>query len=216
MPRIRPAWLLIVSTFCAGCLPSSCAREESHELFVADSLSRALASQMPIDTLVTVFDTATDNVRDRVDGPVRFEHPRTLLFDVDGTMHISDAEENEVIQLDQTGRELNRVNLQPLVGDNGIPYLVGARSDSLFVFLAGLNRFVVLRDNVVVKDFPIAPEDDRPRNRRKARPLHLGGRAHQRNPSRRRLLVARRTAAGSRRYARFDPRLPAARDAHQS
>ncbi len=145
------ATLFALSLFIAGCLPSSCAREESRDLFASDSLSRSIAAAFPVDTLRAHFTTPEQK-------PL-FKYPRTVAFQADGKLIVTDAEANEVIRLTGNGDVDQRLDLGPLVGDDTIPYLAGTSGDTLILFLAGTNHIVGLLDSTLAFNFPIAPED---------------------------------------------------------
>jgi hypothetical protein len=134
----RPVWLIFAATLFAGCLPSSCQREESRLLFAADSLSRAHAEALPVDTLELVFETSTD--------PAVFSLPRTLAFDDNGGLVVSDAEANQIVELSAEGRVAARHELGSGAAPGGIPYIVGLSADTVYVFSAGDNTITGLVD----------------------------------------------------------------------
>lgn len=120
-------------------------------LFASDSLSRSIAADYPVDTLHIRFTTTG--------GDPGFEYPRTVAFSPDGKLVVTDAEANAVIRLSQTGDVEERQALEPLVGDDAIPYLAGMSADTLILFLAGSNRVVGLVESSLVLDFPLDPGD---------------------------------------------------------
>ena len=131
----------------AGCLPSSCNRVESRALFPADSLSRALAGAIAVDTLDVVWETA---------GPeaLPFEYPRTVLFDDAGVLHVSDAEANAVHAFDAQGQPLYQVRDD----DFPIPFLAGAAGDTVAIFSPTLRAVRLLVDQQVIATIP-TPSD---------------------------------------------------------
>jgi len=118
--RTLPFWLFLLLT-ATGCLPSSCARVESRAITPDDSLSRALAAAMPIDTL----DVIDSIVPERDD----FQHPRTILFTGDGGLIISDSRSNMLFRLAPDGT----ISEETLMAGS-IPYLAGVFGDSVWVF----------------------------------------------------------------------------------
>ncbi len=87
---IRPRVLvfILVSLSVSGCLPSSCNRNEPRELYPSDSLSRAHATTLPVDTLVVLGDISGD-----------MGHPRTLAFAPDGALWVTDTEEGRIYRI---------------------------------------------------------------------------------------------------------------------
>lgn len=147
---MKPVWAILAATLFAGCLPSSCSREESRALFAADSVSRAFAESLPVDTLALVFETPTER-------PI-FELPRTLAFD-GGGLAVSDAKSNQLVRLSLDGQVLATYKLSPDVAPGGIPFIVGSSADTLFVFSAGDNTITGLVDGRRVSHFALAAID---------------------------------------------------------
>lgn len=87
----------------------------------ADSTSRALAATMPVDTLTLAFSREYN----RED----FLNPRTVLFDADGNLVVSDSRTNTIHRIDRSG---NITETTPLPGT--VPYLAGLSGDTTWVF----------------------------------------------------------------------------------
>ena len=122
LPLQFPAFIGLLFLF-SGCLPSACQRIESHALFPADSLSRRIAEQTPIDTLTFAWEStgASDNA---------MLYPRTVRFGRDGRVFVSDAQTNQIFEYLNTGI-LHRIHASP---DFSFPFLAGVRGDTLLVF----------------------------------------------------------------------------------
>jgi len=112
-----------------GCLPYSCQPEPNEALYPSDSLSRRIAQDTPTDTLESRWDTA---------GPEGhpLAHPRTVRFQDDGTIAVSDVERNSLFQFGPEGRLVREIT----GGGFRTPYLIGTRGDTLVVFNAKTNR----------------------------------------------------------------------------
>lgn len=86
-----------------------------------DSLSRALAAQMPVDTLLI------HGVIESVDGLM--VHPRTVGFSDDGTIWVTDSRVHRVLSFDSSGVLASVDTLE-----GATPYLAGVSSDSVFIY----------------------------------------------------------------------------------
>ncbi len=116
-------FLLAVSLLLAGCLPSSCRREESRALFPSDSLSRQVAEATAVDTLQLAWRTTGTETHP-------LEYPRTLLFGERGRLYASDVERNSLFVFGEDGRFVEEMVAEAF----DVPYLVGRRGDTLVVF----------------------------------------------------------------------------------
>lgn len=107
----------------SGCLPSSCQREESRALFPADSLSRQIAEQIPVDTLNLVWKSA---------GPeaLPLAYPRTVRFAPDASLYVSDAQQEAVYAFNIQGQVARYIQAESFT----YPYIAGIRGDTLLVF----------------------------------------------------------------------------------
>lgn len=124
----------------AGCLPSSCQRTESTELFPADSLSRELAGSAPVDTLHVSWMTTAK-------GPQRaFAYPRTVRFGAGDSLYVSDVERNSVFVVDGSGDIRSEVRLPGVE----VPYLAGAAGDTLSLFSPVSTAFYRLHDGQII------------------------------------------------------------------
>jgi len=135
----RITFLLAVVLTLTGCLPSSCRRVESQAITPADSLSRHLAAQMTPDTLRLV---------QQVVGPEgkAVMYPRTVLFDPEGRLFVSDVERNSVYTFSAGGAFLEEVTWSGAA----VPYLAGMRGDTLLLFNPEARRLdFVLRGALV-------------------------------------------------------------------
>ena len=113
------AALLLLS----GCLPYSCRRQESTALTPADSLSRALASSIPMDTLSLAWTRSIGDERGDA-------YPRTVRFGPaqNDPVYLGDAEQALVFVFDLAGQPIDTFATPP------IPYLAGVRGDTVAVF----------------------------------------------------------------------------------
>lgn len=104
-----PAVLLVLVVTGQGCLPYGCSRTESRVLSPADSLSRAYAESVRVDTLVP-------------SGALRsaFDHPRTVAFGPDGTLFVTDTGTHRLVVAPPDGDE-RTIPLDTL----RFPYLAG-------------------------------------------------------------------------------------------
>lgn len=113
------AALLLLS----GCLPYSCRRQESTALTPADSLSRALAASIPMDTLALAWTRSIgDDSGDAYPRTVRFGPARN------GPIYLGDAEQALVFVFDPAGELIDTF------ATTDIPYLAGVRGDTAAVF----------------------------------------------------------------------------------
>lgn len=113
------AALLLVS----GCLPYSCRRQESTALAPADSLSRALAPSVPMDTLALAWTRPI--VAERGEA-----YPRTVRFGPgdDGPVYLSDAAQARVFVFDLSGAPL------AAFAAAHIPWIAGVAADTVALF----------------------------------------------------------------------------------
>ncbi len=113
------AALLLLS----GCLPYSCRRQESTALAPADSLSRALALSIPMDTLALAWTRPI--VAERGDA-----YPRTVRFGPARAdpIYLSDAAQALVFVFDLSGA------LVDTFAAPKIPWIAGMQGDTVAVF----------------------------------------------------------------------------------
>ena len=135
VPRLRSAvFAAVCALVLAGCLPS-CRREEDRRLVPADSLGRAAAALVPVDTLVPAW------TRDARSAP-GLVYPRTVRFvpsgPLAGQIAVADASTGDVWTVGADGAPLRR---HALGLDH--PYLAGFRGDTLVAYEVGVNRFVL-------------------------------------------------------------------------
>lgn len=118
----------------AGCLPS-CRREEDKRLTPSDSLGRAAAALVPVDTLRPAW------TRDARSAP-GLVYPRTVrILDAGplaGQIAVADASTGDVWTVGADGAPLRR---HALGLDH--PYLAGLRGDTLVAYEVGVNRFAL-------------------------------------------------------------------------
>lgn len=126
------AAVIFLALTIAGCLPSSCKRTESRELFAADSLSRQLAAITQEDTL-TVFGLSY--------GPdgTPFRYPRSVQFDQSGLVVVGDVESGAVVKLTDEGATVGRVD-----STFELPFLAGQHNDTTYVFDAEANALATI------------------------------------------------------------------------
>ncbi|MFT5141629.1 MAG: hypothetical protein ACI80V_001047 [Rhodothermales bacterium] len=115
---------ILLALFVGGCLPYSCNRTESRRLSPEDSLSRAFAGGLPVDTLQAL-------------GPVsipELEYPRTVAFGPDGTLWVSDTGSQKLFAVRDT--------LIAVVAMDSLlyPYIVGFRENLPVVFSPDASR----------------------------------------------------------------------------
>jgi len=146
--RSSSALLLLLLTL-TGCLPSSCSRTESRALFPSDSLSRALAGQIPEDTLRLVWQAVGAD-----DHPLVY--PRTALFGADGSLYVSDASRNSIFIFTADGTFQHEITGETLA----FPYLAGLRGDTLLVFNPEAHHIDFLVDGVSTRR--VSTPDDLP------------------------------------------------------
>ena len=107
----------------SGCFPFSCQPRESRALFPSDSLSRQLAEAIAVDTLTTLWET-----RGNSDHPLSY--PRTVRFGTRGTIYVSDAKTNKILEFLPEDGTLERVHTSI---SYDTPYIVGIRQDTILV-----------------------------------------------------------------------------------
>lgn len=119
-PGIAAAAALLLLT---GCLPYSCRREESTVLMSADSVSRALADDVAMDTLALDWTHGTANGR-------ALQHPRTVRFGPaqSDTLYVSDVEAGLIFVFDTAGTFIDEIETVD------VPFLAGVRGDTVAVF----------------------------------------------------------------------------------
>ncbi len=127
MPRTALLCALLLTV--AGCLPSSCRRPDDRSLFPADSLSREIAAQAPVDTLRLLWQSAGTEEH-------TLKHPRTVLFGADGTVYVSDTKRNSVFVFDGPGKAAREITSDAF----SFPYLAGVWGDTLLVFNPDAHR----------------------------------------------------------------------------
>ncbi|MDE2996211.1 MAG: hypothetical protein OXT73_05670 [Bacteroidota bacterium] len=116
-------WIFLAITL-TGCLPSSCNRVEPRTISPADSLSRALAETMSVDTLQLVSSTPVD--RDD------FRSPRTVQFFGENGLVVTDTRSHTLHYLSASDSVVRSIELP-----GSIPYLAGVEGDSVWVFAPG-------------------------------------------------------------------------------
>ncbi len=97
--RLVQSAVLLSTLLLAGCLPSSCNKTESRAIAPADSLSRVFATSIGEDTLA-VFQ---ESMR-----AVGLTYPRTLLFDEDGFLYVSDGGSGAIWRTSASAEQLGR------------------------------------------------------------------------------------------------------------
>lgn len=151
MAPIRWSHLLLLAAFLSGCLPSSCRRSESRDLFPQDSLSKAFAVSIPVDTL-SVLDWI------EVSDELKMEYPRTISYDTRDRMWVSDTELHTLIALGVDGSVEERIDASGFQ----YPYIAGFRGDTVVVFSAGTSEIVMVVSGEAVVRIPV-PDDAPPR-----------------------------------------------------
>jgi hypothetical protein len=138
----------ILALFAVACTPGGCQRQESRELFPADSLSREIARSVQVDTLEAVWKSAAGVMR----------HPRTILFDANGTLFVSDTERHDLTVFPPGGghHTISSPSFQ-------YPYLAGFVGDTLVVFNPESRHLDFLHDGRVLRS--ISTPSDIPSHR---------------------------------------------------
>lgn len=134
-----PYWLLF-ALLVSGCLPSSCSRTEHKAISSADSLSRAFAVSLPVDTLAFI---------DRVSpGTDSLSYPRSIGYDPNGLLWITDTARHVILTLskDQTSPVYH--STIPL----SFPYLAGFRGNSAYVFSPAFHRIYELGEGRIRRE----------------------------------------------------------------
>ncbi|HEX7070352.1 MAG TPA: hypothetical protein VF190_06090 [Rhodothermales bacterium] len=104
-------------------MPHSCQRIETRDVFPADSLSRALAEQTPVDSLQLAWSVGAQEVS-------ALEYPRSIQFSPDGRhLFVSDVESGAVLRFDAEGRFQGTVTIP----ETDHPYVAGWKEDTLLV-----------------------------------------------------------------------------------
>lgn len=137
MSRVLRRTVLLIGgglLFFTGCLPYSCQREPNEALFPADSVSRRVAQDAPVDTLQSIARS-----KGTEDHPLTY--PRTVRFTHEEGLAVSDAKRNSLFRFRRDGTFRREVQDTAFA----VPYLIGTREDTLVVFNAGADRvdFVV-------------------------------------------------------------------------
>jgi glucose/arabinose dehydrogenase len=125
-----PAVLLVLVVTGQGCLPYGCSRTESRVLSPADSLSRAYAESVRVDTLVP-------------SGALRsaFDHPRTVAFGPDGTLFVTDTGTHRLVIARPDGDE-RTMPLDTL----RFPYLAGVVGTVPLVYSPEAHMVVAIQE----------------------------------------------------------------------
>lgn len=130
----------------SGCLPSGCDRDDDYTtLTPADSLSRQIASETPLDTLQHVWTALGDSSR-------RLDFPRTVRFGPNQQLYVSDVERNSVFAFTPEGQFVREIAIDLF----DIPYLAGVRGDTLVVLNAGSDQLTLVHGNRLVRSLPVA------------------------------------------------------------
>ena len=136
---------LVLALLLAGCLPSSCQRDGYTDLMPADSLSRQIAQQTPLDTLQRVWAATGDSGR-------RMAFPRTVAFGADQRLFVSDVERNSVFVFAPDSSFVRETTIDLF----DIPYLAGVRGDTLVVLNAGTDQLTLVHGDRLVRMLPVA------------------------------------------------------------
>lgn len=138
-------WICAALLLVAGCFPSSCEREGYTALMPADSLSRDIASDLPVDTLRIAWTTEGTDAH-----PLAF--PRTVRFNSSGNVLVSDVERNSVFAFTPEGDLAREMSLETF----DAPYLTGLRDDTLVVYSAGSDRIDFVTDGRATRHVSVA------------------------------------------------------------
>lgn len=131
------ALLLIASAVLWGCSPFG-QKSEPKELFPADSVSRAIAQSVVVETLVLNYrlDAGED------------AYFSTILLGPDTTLWLGDLGRHAIRRFTYAGDELESID------GFSFPYLIALAGDTATVYDAGLNRVVTVGDSPVGLDLP--------------------------------------------------------------
>jgi len=136
---------LVLALLLAGCFPSSCQRDGYTALTPADSLSREIAQETPLDTLEHVWSATGDSSR-------RMEFPRTVAFGSDQQLFVSDVERNSVFAFAPDSSFVRETAIDLF----DIPYLAGIRGDTLVVLNAGTDQLMLVHGDRLIRSLPVA------------------------------------------------------------
>lgn len=138
-PLLTRLWIPIVLVGLSGCLPSACNRTESRALLPADSLSRGIASELPIDTLIAAGSFAGEMLA----------YPRTLGYAPDGRLWVADSELEVLLREAPAADSFSFDVAAELPG--AVPWLAGFHGDTVAVFSpAGHEMLLIAADGTVV------------------------------------------------------------------
>ncbi|NNF05052.1 MAG: hypothetical protein HKN17_11370 [Rhodothermales bacterium] len=149
-------WIPVVFVGLSGCLPSSCNRTESRALLPADSLSRSIAADLPVDTLRTI--AAFVDVE-------ALSYPRTLGYAPDGRLWVADSEREVLLREWMPGSgapSADSIGLRQVAELPGaVPWLAGFRGDTVVVYSpAGHEMLLHSDEGELLERIPLA--GDRP------------------------------------------------------
>lgn len=144
----RPVLFLFIVLTLAGCLPSSCQRQESRALFGPDSLSRERAAVVPADTLRLAWQRTGTEAH-----PLAY--PRTVAFGPDGRLYVGDVERNSVFVFAEDGTFVEEITSDAF----SVPYLAGFRGDTVVVLNPEALRLDLVVAGAVARrvEIPAAP-----------------------------------------------------------
>jgi hypothetical protein len=128
--------LLLVLT---GCFPSSNQRKLARDLFPSDSLSRAIAEAVPVDTLALVR---------RVEAPpeAALEYPTSLVRLGDGRLVVAETRRGALVTFDSVGAFRSALASEAF----SYPFLAGVVGDTVAVLNRGAHRVDLVVGDAVV------------------------------------------------------------------
>ena len=148
MKSLSLAFPLLLLLFLPGCLPS-CQRTQTKALFPADSLSRQVAQQVPVDTLRRMTQTAGA-------APHELAYPRTVRYSEDGRLYVSDVKRNSLFIFQEDGTFITETSPAAF----SYPYLAGLRGDTALVFSPEEARMDFVTDGAIARSVTLTAEKD--------------------------------------------------------
>ncbi len=135
---------LVLVLLLAGCLPSSNQRKLDRALFPADSLSRAIAAEVPVDTLALVR---------RVEAPpeAMLEFPTSFALGPDGGIVVAETRRGALVYFDAEGSYQRAFQWNAF----SYPFLAGVRGDTIAVLNRGAHRVDLVVGEDVVRSLAV-------------------------------------------------------------
>lgn len=135
-PLLTRLWIPALFVGLSGCLPSACNRTESRALLPADSLSRAVASELPVDTLLTAGSFVDEDM---------LAYPRTLGYAPDGRLWVADSEREVILRQSVSAERPDSLGFSVAAElPDAVPWLAGFRGDTVAVYSPATHEMLLL------------------------------------------------------------------------